>query len=160
MSMGFLKMAPEHLEGPEEGRGRADSCRVTRGRVLHCGGSGRVKSLPQSQVLWSDTLREQTPSPGRVCPSSFSLLAGLILGSIARKPNERRIEKEKTCRASLLTSLAPSWPQKEKGKRLNSKSDTTLGRTHTAGPSVTVKLFTMSRTSDTSGESSRVPRPL
>lgn len=58
------------------------------------------------------------------------------------------------------TSLAPSWPQKEKGKRLNSKSDTTLGRTHTAGPSVTAKLFMMSRTSDTSGESSRVPRPL
>lgn len=36
MSMGFLKMALEHLEGPEEGRGRADS----RRRVLHCGGLG------------------------------------------------------------------------------------------------------------------------
>lgn len=33
----------------------------------------------------------------------------------------------------------------QKGKRLNSKSDTALGRTHVAGHSVTVKLSVMSR---------------
>lgn len=68
-------------------------------------------------------------------------------GVPARKPSERCIEEERrhTGHADSLASLAMSWPQKEKRKRLNSKSDTALGRTHMAGHSVTVKLFMMSR---------------